>query len=438
MKKLLMIITLIVAVSILSSCGKETDESVISFAWWGTSDRNIATYAAIDLFEQKYPQYTVEGEQAPWSGYQQTLNNRLNRGTEADIFQVNYNWIYSMYGSDYFMDINDLGLDLSNYPANEHTPLTVDGKVLGLSVSETGYIFYLNKKVYEDAGVMTIPRTWDELIAAGEAISAFAPGHFALGRLDAQQVAMLMFSYLAQTTGKNVINNQNQFNFTQTELESGFAFISDLRSTGVLIPSNAIDTHIDGPTNPNWTSQKYGGVMQWNTAISEYQNTLTNSATNLVMAGMFQQEVGQELGMYKKVSMAYAVSKRAETSDTKKEAVKTFLEFMTTDPEAVAILGVDRGVSNNTVTQDILKAVTTTDFQASLEWQGHNIVQSFFNHQLTLSQDLYIHPYYEHATFRAIYESPIESFLLGNITARVAAQNIISRFNTELTRVMEG
>jgi oligogalacturonide transport system substrate-binding protein len=339
------------------------------------------------------------------------------------------------------MDLTELGLDFSKYPANEHTPLTVDGKVLGLSVSETGYIFYLNQKLYEDANVSfdggsrVIPQTWEELMTAGELINGKDASKYALGRLDAQQVAILMFSYLAQITGKNVINAQNQLNFTQAELVLGFNFITDLRSTGVLIPSNAIDTHLDGPTNPNWTSQKYGGVLQWNTAISEYQNTLPSSA-NLVMAGMFQQQAGQNVGMYKKVSMAYAVSKRVESSAAKQAAVKTFIEFMTTDPDAVAILGVDRGVSSNSTTQTLLKAVTGKNFEASLEWQGHNVVQAMYNQQLTNNIQLYIHPYYEHNTFRAIYEGPIESFLLNNINANEASSRIIQRFNTELARIM--
>ncbi|MBM7453858.1 oligogalacturonide transport system substrate-binding protein [Acholeplasma morum] len=441
MKKVVSVLLVLITVVVLSACGKKTADNEITFGWWGTSDRNVATYRAIELFEEKYPQYKVKGEQSTWNGYQQALNNKLNRGTEADVFQVNYNWIYSMYGKDYFMDITELGIDLSKYPTDEHKPLTVDGKVLGLSVSETGYIFYLNQKVYEDAGVSfegdrIIPETWEELMVAGETIQAHNSSHYALGRLDAQQVAILMFSYLAQKTGKNVINENNQLNFTQAELVDGFNFISDLRSTGVLIPSNAIDTHIDGPTNPNWTQQKYGGILQWNTAISEYQNTLPSDA-NLVMAGMFQQASGESLGMYKKVSMAYAVSKRVEGSKEKQEAVKTFIEFMTTDPEAVAILGVDRGVSSNTDTQTALKAVSDADYSNSLEWKGHEVVQSMYNHQLEESINLYIHPYYEHNTFRAIYEGPIESFLLNNINATEAASRIISKFNAELKRIME-
>ncbi|MCV2232716.1 ABC transporter substrate-binding protein [Acholeplasma manati] len=442
MKKLLTIALLLVSMVVLAACnGGSSDDNTISFAWWGTSDRNIATYQAIELFEAKYPQYKVKGEQSTWNGYQQALNNKLNRGTEADVFQVNYNWIYSMYGKDYFMDLTELGLDFSKYPADEHTPLTVDGKVLGLSVSETGYIFYLNQKLYEDAnvsfdgGTRVIPNTWEELMTAGELINGKDATKYAIGRLDAQQVAILMFSYLAQITGKNVINDQNQLNFTQAELVQGFNFITDLRSTGVLIPSNAIDTHLDGPTNPNWTAQKYGGVLQWNTAISEYQNTLPESA-NLVMAGMFQQQSGQNSGMYKKVSMAYAVSKRVESSDAKQTAVKTFIEFMTTDPEAVAILGVDRGVSSNSTTQTLLKAVEGKNFEQSLEWQGHTVVQAMYNQQLSNSIELYIHPYYEHNTFRAIYEGPIESFLLNNINANEASSRIIQRFNTELARIM--
>ncbi len=439
MKKILIIFTILITILTLSACGNTSNQdSTITFAWWGTSDRNIATYRAIDLFETKYPQYKVEGEQSPWNGYQQTLNNRLNRGTEADVFQVNYNWIYSMYGEDFFLDLNELDLDFSKYPASEHTPLSINGKILGLSVSETGYVFYLNKSVYEAAGISILPRTWDELMTAGEIISSVTPGKYALGRLDPQQAAILMFTYLSQLTGKNVINSNDQLGFTQAELIEGFNFLSDLRSTGVLISSNAIDTHNDGPTNPNWTSQKYGGVLQWNTAISEYQNTLPNQGSSLEMAGMFQQTLGEQKGMYKKVSMAYAVSKRVVESDAKREAVKTFIEFMTTDPEAVEILGVDRGVSNHSETQSILASSTAFDFTQTLEWKGHEVVQTLFNAQQSSGVDLYIHPYYEHSSFRAIYESPIESFLLNTINANEAAQRIINRFNTELARIMKG
>lgn len=446
MKKTIFLITLLITALALVACGGQTsdDDNTISFSWWGTSDRNIATYEAIELFEEKYPEYKVEPDQAPWAGYQTTLNNRLNRGTEADVFQVNYNWIYSMYGEDFFMDITELGLDLSKYPNEEHTPLSVNGKVLGLSVSETGYIFYLNRTVYEAAGydfdaeVFPI-QTWDDLMDAGLAIQeALGPNYYAIGRMDQQQVAMLMFTWLAQQTGKNVINDNNELAFSESEIVSALNFISDLRSTGVLIPSNTIDTHNDGPTNPNWTSGRYGGVMTWNTAISEYQNTLPNEGASLVAAGMFQQSSDEDenFGMYKKVSMAYAVSKRVETSDAKKEAVKTFIEFMTTDPEAVEILGVDRGVSNHTDTQNILKAVSTIDFTETLEWRGHQVVQSAFASQISNNVDLYIHPYYEHITFRAIYEAPIENFLLGRRTASEAARDIVNRFNTELTKVM--
>jgi oligogalacturonide transport system substrate-binding protein len=447
MKKYLILISLITIAFLLFACGRnKEDEHVISFSWWGTSDRNIATYRAIELFEEKYPQYKIEPDQAPWSGYQTTLNNRLNRGTEADVFQINYNWIYSMYGEDYFMDLNLLDFDFSKYPANEHQPLTVNNKVLGLSVSETGYIFYLNRTLFEtsgynfDADIFPI-QTWDDLMIAGEAIqNTHGSNHYAIGRLDPQQVAMLMFTWLSQQTGKNVINEQNQLAFSQAEIIDAFNFISDLRSSGVLIPSNTSDTHNDGPTNPNWTNQRYGGVMTWNTAISEYQNTLPNGGANLVSVGMFQQinNENQNFGMYKKVSMAYAVSKRVEQSESKKMAVRTFIEFMTTDTEAIAILGVDRGVTNHSEAQTVLRNVTTKDYTQTLEWRGHDIVQSFYQKQIQNGIDLYIHPYYEHATFRAIYEAPIENFLLNRRTAAEAARDIVNRFNTELSKVMGG
>lgn len=435
MKKVFILLVLFFAIFSLSACKK--DDYVISFSWWGTSDRNAATYKVIDLFNEKYPEYKVKGSSSPWSGYQATLTNQLNRGTEADIFQVNYNWIYQMYGIDYFMDISELGIDFSKYPEDEHKPLTVDGKVLALSASETGYILYLNKKVYDDAGITEIPKTWEELISAGNIISQKFPGKYAIGRVDAQQAAILIFSYLAQLSGKNVISKDNKLNFSQEELEDGFRFLDRLRYNGVLIPSNSQDTYNEGFSNPHWTThQNYGGVLTWNTAISEYENTLPKGS-ELITAGFPQQNAGEKLGMYKKVSMAYAVSQRVQKSDLKKRAVKAFLEFITTDPEAVLTLGVDRGVPSHTGARSLLENATTVDFTTTNEWQGHEIVQEYYNNQLALGQELYIHPYYEHDTFRKVYEDPIEKFLNGSITGKQAAQAIVRDFDKELARVME-
>jgi len=256
MKKFLVFVIFFALLAVFSACSDSTtaltdstDSSAlepvtISFSWWGTTDRNIATYNAIDLFEAMYPQYTVETDQSTWDGYQTSLYNRLERDREADVFQINYNWIYSMDGEYYFYDLNELGLDLDEWPVGENDPLTVNGKLLGLSLSETGYIFYLNWSVYEEAGITQVPRTWDELIQAGVQIGEHSGGtKFAIGRLDAQQVSILMFSWLAQKYGKNVISDTNTLNFSREELTEGFAFINDLRSNNVLIPSLANDTH---------------------------------------------------------------------------------------------------------------------------------------------------------------------------------------------------
>ncbi|MDK8181436.1 extracellular solute-binding protein [Paenibacillus sp. UMB4589-SE434] len=57
---------------------------------------------------------------------------------------------------------------------------TVDGKIYGLP--ESGYIegFFYNKKLFEDAGV-TVPKTWEELLAVCEALKAKGITPIAMG-----------------------------------------------------------------------------------------------------------------------------------------------------------------------------------------------------------------------------------------------------------------
>lgn len=439
MKKIFVFLIALLGVMTLTSCKKDNSDKIV-FTWWGTGTRTIGTRAVIKAFETKYPEYKDMIKEKPltWNGYSTRLNNDYKASDEADIIQVNYDFLYNRDG--WFQDLKALDINLDNYPPEEHDPLTVNGELLALSISETGYNFYLNEKVYKDAGV-EIPKTWDELRAAGRTINGKDNNKYALGRLGAQQVAMIMWTYLAQKYGNNVIEN-NKLAFTEEQLQEAFEFIGSLITDKVLVSLRQDPSNL-GPANPQWqTRGNYGGIMQWNTAIEEYYSTFEVPNAKLICAGMFQLNEGDNIGMYKKVSMAYAVSKRRyeKANDTKKQAIKLFLEYITSDEEAIKNLGVDRGVPSRSTAQEFLRNQVNSNnikYSETLEWQGHDVVQSMYNNQLTRDINLYIHPYYEDATFRESYEGPIESFLLGTSTAAKAAENISRVFDAQLEAAMK-
>lgn len=438
---LVVVIMLITSILSMTACSKEGDE--VEFVWWGSSERNMATDDMIKEFYKKYPQYKdmVDPITLPWEGYAQNLNTALNQGTEADLMQINYNWVHSWGKLRQSMDMKDLNIDLTKWPEGENDALKVidystnKEKLSAISVSETGAVFYLNKATYEAAGITELPKTWKELIEAGRIINARDSKCFALGRLDGQSGAMIMFSWLSQKYGINVIED-DKLAFTQDQLKEGLNFLKTLKENGVI---NQNDPNADGPNNENWKKGYYGGVLQWNTAISEYYITAPNGGANLVCVGMFQQSntESENKGVYKKVSMAYAVSNKVAKNSKKKALIEDFLNFMFTDEKAVKALGVDRGIPSHATAQEILRNAGS-EFTDTLEWKGHDYVQSAYNSQKAAGIDLYIHPYYEHETFRLFYEDLIEKLLSGVMTEEAVAGSLYRGWNNALASAMEG
>lgn len=426
MKKNLLTMMLVFSLILLVGCNNNKQENVITFSWWGGEDRHVATLKVIEDFETKYPDYRVQPQYTSWDGYYTQLSTQLICNRAPDVMQVNYNWFYLFGGDRRFMDLKELNIDLEKWPKSELDPITIDDKVLGLSISETGRNFYFNKNVYDDAKVK-IPTTWDELIEAGKVINGKNNKQYALGKLGSQTIAIMMFSYLSQKYGKNVIVD-DKLAFTKEELLDGFSFFQRLRDNGVLLPTTKLDSE-DGPTNPNWIEGRYGGIFEWNTSIGTYESTLPPSTT-LVTAGMLSLDNQKSTGMYKKTSMAFAVNK---DSTDKKEIIETFINYLFSDEYAVTTLGLERGVTSHS---DGYKVLESNNLLKGLEWEGHGFVQDLYNESLENDVDLYIHPYYEDDTFRKVYEQEIEAWLLGDKVASQAVDNIIRNFNTALASAM--
>lgn len=423
MKKLGLLMVFILLMSVLSGCNQGNDGITITFSWWGGQDRNVATLEVIELFEKENPGIRVKDQYTSWDAYYSVISNQILNGNEPDIMQVNYNWFYLFDGVQRFMDLKELDIDLTNWPEGELDPITIDGKVLGLSISETGRVFYLNKKVYDEADA-AIPSTWDELIEAGRKINGKDKTKFALGKLSSMAVSYLMFVYLAQKYEKNVITD-DRLAYTEDELLDGFRFLDSLRNNGVLIPNTKQDSNEDH-TNPNWVQGKYGGILEWNSSVSVYESVLDES-TKLIHAGLFQINKGEQKGMYKKTSMAYAVSKNTKHKD----AVEKFLNFILTNEEAVRKLGVERGVPSNKIAYQILEGHNEL---ASLEYDGHIEVQTLYDANETV--DLYIHPYYEDDTFRKVYELEMDAWLRGDKAASDVVNSLLRNFDKALNAAM--
>ncbi len=343
----------------ISAAGEEVNEPVtLRMSWWGGEERAKATKAAVDAFMKKYPWITVECEYANFDGWQEKCATQLAAGTAPDLMQINWNWLYQ-FSSDgsKFVDLNEYSdiIDLSNYSKTQLNAMTVANKLQGLPTSMTSKLFFLNKTTYDRAGV-AIPTTWDELMAAGDAFHEKLGADYYCIRADGWERMWLLCWYLQQTYGKPWVSDY-ECQYTVEEVTDGLNFINELEAHYVIpkIYDYQNDGYADLYTNPKWMGGNYAGIVEYDTAYNECEDSL-NDDQELIIAGYMTKEGAHPFGM-SKVSQGFAVT---ESSKNKEEAVM-LLNFLVSEDEGVQLMGTQRGIPVNQHAQEVLSAAGLVD-----------------------------------------------------------------------------
>ena len=109
--------------------------------WWGGDSRNQATLAAIDKFQEKYPNIKVAAEYEAFNGHEEKIALGIKSGNAADVMQLDWSWVstYSPKG-DNFYDLNKVSniLDLDNYTEGDKSVFTINGKLNAIPISKIG------------------------------------------------------------------------------------------------------------------------------------------------------------------------------------------------------------------------------------------------------------------------------------------------------------
>lgn len=431
MKKLL--VALIGLILVLAGCGSSSDDPntseatssdgdvVLQFAWWGGETRHQQTLEAVDLFNETHEGITIEPTYYSYDGLNEKFPVMMVGGTEPDIMQVNYSWVYKFAGDngDGFYNLNELSdyIDLSNWSEEDLEPFTINGNLMAIPHGYTAYVYMYNSNILDEAG-LEVPTTWDELFEQNAKLKeTMGDDYYLLGNAALDQATFyMMVSYLTQEYDKEFIVD-NQLNFSTEELTEGLEFVQKLIDEGV-IPQVGDDADGFDSENSKWIDGHYSGNLTWGSSITKNEANLADDAT--LVLGDFLSNTEKKMVM-KKPSMGFAVSKNSEHPEEAAE----FLNWMYTDPEAIEILGTERGVPSNTVAHDQLVA----DDQLT---EQDIAVEDL----LATADTVAMSPYYEEPNVRDAYLNAFEKFLYGEVTAEECAEEMSTNVTTALNDVV--
>ena len=327
-----------------------------------------------------------------WSGWEDTMSTKFAGGVAEDVCQVNWNWLYNYSGNGQtFIDLNSVSdyIDLSQWDESVLNTCVVADMLQAIPVSMTGRIFYWNMTTFNKAGITEVPKTLDDLMAAGAAFQSQLGDDYYPLHLGGYDRMIMMVFYLESIYGKDWADPATStLNYTAEEIAEGLDFIKSLVDNHVVMP---LPTYYgnNGSTaahqSNEWITGKIAGILEWDSSASKYQDALDEDNKAGFVVGE-EIKFGDYNGGFTKVSMGLAIT---QTCEHPAEAAM-LIDYLLNNEEGAAIMGSECGIPASKAGLAAAEAAGAVD---ELVNEANSKVMAFCTFQLD--------PLFEHNNLKA-------------------------------------
>ena len=382
---------------------QDTEQTQISYAWWGNDARHQYTLTGIRVFEEKNPDIRVNHTYGVWDGYETRNQVFMKSHTNADVMQINYSWLhtYSPDGTGYY-NLNFLTdeLDLSRYSEADLTLGTVNGHLNAIPIAYNMPVFFYNQDIYDRYG-LAIPKTWDDLFAAAERMSK--DGIYPIGMVK-KQMFLSMIAHFEQTTGRVLYTADGSYCGMPEDWAEMLSFYKELVDRKV-IPS------VSDFGATDFENGTTAGACFWASDATRYCEGLKAAGANVVIGDNLMTPGALRSGWYTKPATLYAIS---ATTQHPKEAAR-FLNFLINDADMARLQGTEKGVPISERALDALKSSRQLD---SLEYAASQEIMEMQD------QNEVMIPQLEAATVMDTFKNTADKYLYGKESLEACAAEI--------------
>lgn len=355
------LIALSAAAVCLVSCGENTAEIIapstkIYFSWWGKDVRNDYTISAIAEFEKQNPSTDVVPEYSEWTGFQKRMDVEMAFHNEADVMQINYDWLnkYSPDGEGFY-DLYELSdsIALDNFTQEQLEYGVINGKLNGIPTALNAETFYYNKTIYDKYG-LSLPKTWDDIFKAAEVMSK--DGVFPL-EINLKPMWLLTVAHTEQLTGRKILTDDGELAYEAEDIALMLEFYKSLIDNKVSKPIDEIEKN-------DFKSGSTAGVVYW-ISDAEYYCTPVIENGYVVEVGEYPvMEDAKLYGWYAKPTSLYCI--RKDTMNPK-EAAK-LVDFLLNSEEMAQAQGLEKGIPLST---SILEVLESKDMLKGIQFEAN-------------------------------------------------------------------
>ena len=334
------------AASVEAVGGLSSDPVTLTMSWWGGESRHNAYQEALKAFSAEHSNITVNPTFAAWSGWEDTMSTKFAGGVAEDVCQINWNWLYNYSkNGQTFIDLTSTTefLDLSQWDDAQLAACNVANAQQCVPISMTGRIFYWNMTTFNKAGITEVPKTEEDLFAAGKAFQEKLGDDYYPMHLGAYDRMILMVFYLESKYGKDWADpTTSTLNYTADEIAEGIDFIKSLVDAHVMMNLKTYySANSDTATHQSneWITGKIAGIFEWDSAATKYSSALDDANKDGFTVGE-EIKFGDNNGGFSKVSMGLAITK---TSKCVAEAA-TLINFLLNEEKGASIMGSECGI----------------------------------------------------------------------------------------------
>ncbi|GAA1684248.1 ABC transporter substrate-binding protein [Microbacterium lacus] len=326
-----------------------------------------ATWAIVEAFEKANPdiEVTVSGEAV--AEHLQKLSIAAQSDTLPDIFWVYKSTAEEMQSAGLLLDLAPVleELDLTDaFPESTVANFSAGDVVYGVPYQGLLTGLWVNKKILADNGI-EMPKTFDDLLAASETLSAKGITTISNG---ANQSAFSVWSFLTmldrfgyEDKVDGLLDGSGQY--TNDDFLRLYEHIDELREAGAF-PSN-VSTQTYQQAVDQFTSGNAAMLDAGVWASSAIQESVVSPDIAFWQGPQFDDGVGEQNIIMNVASAPFAVDHKVADDAAKLAAVEKFLAFYYSD-EAQQIL-VDNGQPPVTTYQAQVDADAQSALKAALD-----------------------------------------------------------------------
>lgn len=324
-------------------------EATLRVTWWGADDRADRYNEAIELFNEQYPNITIQPEFQAWGDY---WTARATEAAGSSLPQTDLAYLSEFGTRGQLLDLSPyVGslIDVSGMNEGLLQSGVLQDQQIAIPQGQNTLALFYNPATLETLGVDApdAGQTWQEFVEwSAEAADAGASESPALyGTGDFTSVFWLFIQYRVQD-GQEVFTEDGQPAFTEEDIVEWLNLVTPLRESEQVIPPERT-AQLD-PLG-GFTANEVATEFSWDNFLAGYY---TDSGAETIE--MLPLPVGSngDHGMFFKPSMLLS----AGANTTEPEAAAVFIDFITNDPSVGEVFGTSRGVPSTESARSALSA----------------------------------------------------------------------------------